>query len=312
MKNKKLIYGCMGLGGHWNNDPITKNDEKKAHDAVYTALEVGIDTFDHADIYMLGKAETVFGTLLKADSGLRQKIKIQSKAAIQLGVGPRGSNTYNFSKDYLLKQVGIILQRLQTEYLDTFILHRPDPLCDPAEIAETFRILQDRGWVKNFAVSNMSVAQIDALQQFVNLPIVANQIQFSLGHSILIDEIVRVNTNAGLDTSLAGMLQYAQLKNIELQAWGCIDRGLYLGHENSGKQEVEETKTFLKALTEKYNAPATAILLAWILRIPANIAPVIGTTNPERIKESALSLTVELSHEDWYALWLMAKGKVLP
>jgi len=302
----------MGLGGSWNAEPVTAEDEKKAYDAVYAAIDEGIDTFDHADIYTFGKAETVFGRLLKADSSLRSKIKIQTKAGIQIGAGARGSSTYNFSKEYLLAQVQLSLSRLQTDYVDQFILHRPDPLADLAEVAEAFRVMEERGWVKSFGVSNMSVSQIDAMQLFLDVPIISNQIQFSLGHSLLINDGVRINTNAGLDSTLAGMLQFSQVNKLELQAWGSIDNGLYLQEGNSGKREVDETRQLVKTLAHKYNTSETSILLAWIFRIPAYISPVIGTTNPARIRESVQALHVDLSREDWYNLWLTSQEKPLP
>ncbi|MDP3352738.1 MAG: aldo/keto reductase [Flavobacteriaceae bacterium] len=310
--NKFLIFGCMGLGGSWDTNPISKNDQKKAFDVIHTALENNITFFDHADIYMLGKAEKVFGMFLQEHPHLREKLKIQSKSAIQLHEGALNSNRYNASKEYLIKQVEAILKRLQTDYLDVFLVHRPDPLMNPSELAETFYYLKEKGYVNHFGVSNMSATQIEVLQKFSDIPIKHNQIQFSLGHSQLLENEVFFNTNHSVPANNFGMLAYAQLHNIEIQTYGSLDKGLFSNHQNTGIKTIDETKQLLHQLSEKYQTNILALQLAWIAKLPCKIVPIIGTTNLERIKQCAEFNQIELSREDWYDLWITAMGKKLP
>ncbi|MEI6574944.1 MAG: aldo/keto reductase [Bacteroidota bacterium] len=311
---KSLIYGCMGLGGGWSRDPITSDDERVAQLAVDAALENGITTFDHADIYAFGKSETVFGTVLKSNPGLREKIRIQSKAGIRLKTGPDNSNTYDFSRPYLEKQISGSLKRLNTEYLDLFLLHRPDPLMNPEELAEIFLFLKQRGWVKSFGVSNMSVRQIQVLNNYCGEEMVANQLQFGLAHTLILEEGVFVNNKripTGMD--MGGMLPYAQAHRMEIQAWRPLDRGKYVqAEEPSDDKACRDTKLLVQSLAHKYNTDASAVLLAWVLKLPCRISAIIGTTKPARIKSAADSLKIELSREDWYDLWLTANHLVLP
>jgi len=312
-KNKTLIYGCMGLGGEWNSQPITKEDEAKASLTINTALENGITIFDHADIYAHGKAEQVFGKILKKSPGLRDQVKIMSKAGICLNAGRGNSNTYNLSKAYLLKQVEASLKRLTIDCLDIFLLHRPDPLMEPPEVAETFQTMMDRGYAKSFGVSNMSIHQIDLIRKLCDVPIIANQIQFSLNHSLMIENEVYFNRNNAIDNTVSGMMAYSQLHSMEIQAWGSLDQGLYAGEtDTTGKKEVIETKKLLKALATKYDTNELAVQLAWIFKLPCGVTPIIGTTDPQRIKQCADSIKIELTREDWYDLWITAKNKSLP
>ncbi len=309
-----LIYGCMGLGGGWNRNPLTPNDEKTAHEAIYAALETGIERFDHADIYAYGKAEEVFGKVIKSNPGLRNKIILQSKSGIMLGKGPDNSNIYNFNKDYLIQQVRGILKRLQTDYLDIFLLHRPDILSHASEIAETFHYLREEGYVKQFGVSNMSVSQIRLIQNYWKEGLVANQIRLSLEHSMAVDIGVSINTSMiPYDSGLQGMLEFCQINNMAIQAWGSLDRGLYTGkpHASLDRKELETAKLVSK-LAGKFNVPENSILLAWLLMIPGTIQPIIGTTKPERIRACKKALEVKMSHEEWYELWITARGKPLP
>lgn len=313
-QNKSLIFGCMGLGGSWDSLPISKNDQHKAFEVIHTALEQNINFFDHADIYTLGKAEKVFGMFLKEHKNLRDQLKIQSKSGIQLHEGALHSNRYNSSKNYLINQVEAILKRLQTDYLDVFLVHRPDPLTHPAEIAETFYYLKEKGYVKAFGVSNMSATQLDVLQQFsVDIPISYNQLQFSLGHTQLIKNEVFFNTNNFVPFNNFGMLPYAQLHNIEIQTYGSLDKGLFSNStDNSDLKNVVDARKLLHILSEKYQTHVLALQLAWIAQLPCKIVPIIGTTNLDRIKQCAAFDQVELTREDWYDLWITAMGKKLP
>ncbi len=313
-KDKCLIYGCMGLGGGWNTDPVSLEDERTAHAAIDAALAIGIDTFDHADIYTFGKAEEVFGRVMKSDPGLREKIILQSKAGIHLGRGPKNANTYNFSREYLLQQVGIMLKRLQTEYLDVLLLHRPDSLMNAEEVAGTFHELRRRGLVKQFGVSNMSIHQIQLLQKYWTEPLAANQLQLSLGHSLVLDMGVSVNTRlVPYDSGMQGMLEYCQLHDMAIQAWSPLDRGLYTerGADSLSARELE-TSRLVGAFAERHGVTPSAIVLAWLFMIPGAVQPVIGTKNPDRIRACGQASAVRLSRDEWYQLWITARGQNLP
>jgi predicted oxidoreductase len=313
-KEKCMIFGCMGLGGGWNADPVTGDDEKKAAAAIHAAMEIGISTFDHADIYTFGKAEEVFGRVMKNDPGLRGKIILQSKTGIHLHQGPNNANTYNFSKKYILQQVGLMLKRLQTEYLDTLLLHRPDSLMNAAEVAETFHELKTQGLVRRFGVSNMSIHQIQLLQKYWTEPLAANQLQLSLGHSLALDIGVSVNTRLiPYDSGMQGMLEYCQLHDMTIQAYGPLDRGLYTdGHRDSHTEQQRNTARVVAETAERHGVTTSAIVLAWLLMIPGTVQPVIGTTNVDRIHACRDALAVRLTREEWYSLWITARGAHLP
>jgi len=301
----------MGLGGDWNNTPLTNNDLKKAEAAIEAALEIGINYFDHADIYTLGKAEQVFGKLLRKKSSLREGIKIQSKAGIRLNEGPLNSSIYDLSKKYLLQQVDIILKRLQIDYLDVFMLHRPDPLMEPEEIADAFRLLKESGKVKHFGVSNMSLHQVAFIQKYCDEPLVTNQIELSLDHNLLLDTGILVNRKNGLDfNGVEGLLEYSQLNKMSIQAYSPLAGGRFTG--NSAIATSKETIDVVNQLAEKYSTSAASILLAWLFKIPGTIQPVIGTTDPQRIRDCKDAVHIELSKKDWYNLWITAKGVKVP
>jgi predicted oxidoreductase len=309
-----LIYGCMGLGGGWSRDPLTPDDERVAHDAVFTALDTGIKIFDLADIYAYGKAEKVFGNVLKSNPGLREKIVIQSKAGIMLGKGPENSSIYNSSADYLVQQVNVILERLNTDYLDVLLLHRPDVLMDAAEVAETFYRLREQGLVKKFGVSNMSVSQIMLIRNYWKDGLVANQIRFGLGHALALDMAISIDTTMiPYDSGLQGMLEYCQVNHMAIQAWAPLDRGLYTGKPHASLDEKDlMTAVLVSRFAGKYHVHESSIALAWLLMIPGTIQPIIGTTKPDRIRACKDALSVKLSREEWYELWITARGKRLP
>lgn len=311
--NTNIIYGCMGLGGLWDESPITKQDRKKAFKAIEIALENGIDTFDHADIYTLGKAERVFGEFLISHPAIRSQMKIQTKAGIQLGAAALGSNRYNLSKDYLISAIESSLKNLQTEYLDMFLLHRPDPLTSILEITDALLLIKEKGYALNVGVSNMSVRQIESIQATANLRISANQIQFSLGHSLMLEDEVWLNRRETQDNTLAGMLAFAQTNHMTIQAWSPLDRGEYLKKPSEKKDhKTKNTQKLIKELSQKYEVEPIAIPLAWVLQLPANIQPIIGTTNPKRIKAATKAGDLLLTREDWYDLWVTSKGVQLP
>jgi len=303
----------MGLGGGWKANAITADDERIAEEAIQTALEIGITTFDHADIYAFGKAEEVFGRVLKHHPGLREKIFLQSKTGICLHQGKNNSNFYNLSKEYIISQVSSILKRLQTDHLDALLLHRPDSLMNAEEIAEAFDYLRKNGLAKHFGVSNMSVSQLKYIQHYWDEPLVVSQLQLSLTHPLLLETGVNVNTTKlGYDSGMQGMLEYCRMNKMAIQAWSPLSKGLFTKNSDELPEgNDKETAALVRELAQKYNVSAASLLLAWLFRIPGVIQPIIGTTNPDRIRDCKASTALQISREDWYDLWITTRGASL-
>lgn len=309
----RLAYGCMGLGGGWNEHPVNDDDIRQTHAVVDAALESGITFFDHADIYTFGKAEQVFGEVLKARPELRDNVVIQSKCAIRFE-DDQGPKRYDFSPEWVNESVDNILRRLHCEYLDILMLHRPDPLMEPAQLAEALHALQQSGKIRHVAVSNMHGAQIAHLQHYLDSPIVANQVELSLQKTAWIDEGVTAGHPASTGVGFtAGTLEYCQLNKVQIQSWGSLCQGLFSGRDVSSEPEhIKRTAELVARLAAEYQVSREAILLAFILRHPAAIQPVIGTTNVDRIRACQQALDVTLSREHWYALFESARGEELP
>ncbi|WP_394221746.1 aldo/keto reductase family oxidoreductase [Alteromonas gracilis] len=308
----QLVYGCMAIGGEWDYNPITKEQIQHAFTAIDAALEAGITVFDHADIYRMGKAEQAFGELLKARPNLRSDIILQSKCGIRFDddLGPK---RYDFSKDWIVKSVENTLSRLNTEYLDLLLLHRPDPLMEEEEVAAAFDALHESGKVKHFGVSNMSGVQMQHLNHYINQPLIANQVEMSLTNLGFVDEGIYVGNPDGKNVNFtAGTLEYAKQNGIQMQSWGPSSQGKYSGAPVTLTAQEEATKKLITSLAQKYDVSSDAIVLAWLMRHPSNIQPIVGSANPSRIKASAEATTISLSREDWYALYVSAKGVELP
>lgn len=314
IKSKSLIYGCMGLGGGWNQNSITAADERVAEMAIEAAMEIGISIFDHADIYTYGKAEEVFGRILKRRPSLRSEMVLQSKVGICRGANPGDSSIYNLSKTYIIAQVEGILRRLQTDSLDILLLHRPDALLVAEEVAETFDHLKQQGKVKQFGVSNMSVSQVRNLQRCCTDPLVANQLQLSLAHTLMLDLGVAVNTRlVTVDSGMQGILEYCQETGMTIQTWSSLDKGLYTETPHSQlTDKQQETSKLVAALAEKYSTTPASIVLAWLMMIPGNIHPIIGSTKPSRILACKDASLINITREEWYGLWISARGEKLP
>lgn len=313
--NSRVIYGCMGLGGGWTKNPISKDDVKTAEACVEAALEAGMRTFDHADIYAFGKAESVFGQVLAGRPELREAIQIQSKCGIRFP-DAHGGQRFDFSKAYILRAVDGILGRLGIPTLDTLLLHRPDVLMEPDEIAEAFAALRAAGKVRQFGVSNMSAAQMQFLQRSLEMPLVANQLELSLSHRHWLDATIHVNQDAGREVHFGeGTLEYCQMHGVQLQAWSPLSRGLYTSPLTGSEPDaVRETALLVQAMAADYGVAPEAIVLGWLMRHPAKIQPVIGTTNPTRIRASADAdrIAQTMTREQWYALYVAARGVALP
>ena len=309
----KLVFGCMGLGGGWNKDPITSTHLKQTHECIDNAIEGGINFFDHADIYTFGKAEQVFGQALSERPELREHIYIQSKCGIKFA-DEKGPKRYDFSADWIEQSVENSLKRLNTQYLDVLMLHRPDPLMEVDEVARVFSCLKESGKVKHFAVSNMQQHQMNFLQHALDMPIVANQIEASLQKHQFIDEGLYAGNSDGKDINFTpGNIEYCRSFDIQIQSWGSLCQGLYTGGDLSNASQADiNTSILVNKLAAIYGTSAEAIVLAWLLRHPASIQPIIGTTNAKRIKASSEAINVHLSREHWYALYESAKGCEVP
>lgn len=277
--------------------------KQTVRELIDTAMDCGINFFDHADIYAKGEAECVFGEAV--DPALREKIILQTKCAIRPGV------CYDFSKQHILESVDGSLKRLNTDHIDILLLHRPDTLMEPEEVAEAFDILERQGKVRCFGVSNQNSAQIELLNHYCGNRLMVNQLQFSIAHCGIVDSGLNVNihNDAGVDRD-GGILEYCRLKGITIQAWSPLQYGMFEG-VFLGSEKFPELNRLIDELAEKYHVSNNAIAVAWILRHPAKIQTIVGSTNPQRIADIARAADVTLTREEWYALY-MAAGKRLP
>lgn len=309
-----IVLGCMGLGGGWDDAPIEPEHVKQAQEAVEAAIEVGINMFDHADIYRRGKAEQVFGQVLKEQPGLREKIFIQSKCGIRFAQGDTVPGRYDFSEEHILQSVDGELQRLGIEYLDCLLLHRPDPLGEPEVVAAAIDQLHKSGKVRYFGVSNMNAGQIELLQRYADQPFIVNQLELNLLHTGFLDTGVHVNQEAArANTFPDGTMEYMQLHDIQVQAWSPLAQGYLSGRPLGGQPEsVRATARLVREMAQQKSTTPEAVLLAWLMKHPAGIQPVIGTTNPDRIRACGQADAVSLSREEWYRLYVTSRGRPLP
>jgi predicted oxidoreductase len=312
-----LIYGCMMIGGNFDGSPLSAEQRKKGRAAIDAALECGLNFFDHADIYCFGKSETVFGEFLAANPDLRDKIIVQSKCGICLQNQPEEGlpGRYDLSFDHIVKAVDGSLRRLQTDHLDILLLHRPDILVEPQEVAQAFDRLYRTGRVRNFGVSNHSPAQIELLKESLEQPIVVNQIEYNPLHTVLHDSAIHANMKRPhFGNPGEGVIEYCRLHEIALQAWGSLAKGVLTGKRPGPDAEprIRETAMVIERLAKQQGVSREAIAVAWILRHPAGIRPVVGTTNPDRIRACCEATKAELSRTDWYQIYTAALGHGVP
>ncbi|SFJ49294.1 Predicted oxidoreductase [Paenibacillus sp. UNC496MF] len=310
----QLVLGCMRLGGDWNaQSAITAEHYRQGREALDAALEIGINMFDHADIYAAGKAERVFGQVLKERPSMRGEIILQSKCGIRFA-DEEGPHRFDFTEGHIVRSVDGILERLGTEYLDILLLHRPDPLVDPEETARAIQRLKASGKVRHFGVSNMSQGQIRLLAAYSGEPFIVNQLEMSLRKHGFLDTAISVNQETARDNVFPeGSMEYMRLENIQLQSWGPLAQGIYSGRSLEGQSEsVAATAKLVAELAERLDTTTEAVVLAWLMTHPAGIQPVIGTVNPERIRACKDAATLRLAREDWYRLYTAALGRNLP
>ena len=291
-----VAVGCMRMNGL---------DKQSAETFVKTAMELGANFFDHADIYGGGECESIFAEAAGMNAGVREKMILQSKCGIVPG------KMFDFSKEHILESVDGILGRLKTDYLDVLLLHRPDALVQPEEVAEAFDILQANGKVRHFGVSNQDPYFIQLLQSAVKQPIVANQLQLSLTNATLISQSLNMNIpdEHAVDRD-NGALNFCRLNHITVQAWSPFQYGTFAG-VFLGNKKFPALNAKVDEMAGKYGVSPTTIAVAWILRHPAGIMAVTGTMNTTRLKDCVKAAEVNLSREDWYALYLAA-GHRLP
>ncbi len=284
---------------------ITERSKKEAEQLINTAMENGINFFDHADIYAKGEAESFFAEAIQMNSCIREKIVLQTKCSIRPGC------CYDFSKKYILESVDQSLKRLKTDYVDFLLLHRPDTLMEPEEVAEAFSILEEQGKVKYFGVSNENSYQIELLNKYCENKICVNQLQLSLTNCGIFDSGINVNmeNRHGYDVA-GGILEYCRLKDITIQAWSPFQYGFFEG-VFLDNEKFPELNREIDQLAAKYAVENSAIAVAWILRHPAHIQTIVGTTNAKRLQDICKAADIELTREEWYSLY-MAAGKQLP
>jgi len=289
-----VALGCMR---------IAKLPTAEAATLLHTALDAGINFFDHADIYGGGKSEEKFAEALGMNPTVREKLILQSKCGIRQGF-------FDFSKEHILASVDGSLQRLQTDYLDVLLLHRPDALVEPEEVAAAFSSLETSGKVRHFGVSNQNPMQIELLKKFVSQPILFNQLQLSITNTGMIDAGLNVNMQIDAGVNRDGsILDYCRLHEITIQPWSPFQYGFFEGVFLDNPKFPELNKA-IDALAAEKGVTNTTIAVAWLLRHPAHMQPIIGTTNPGRVKESCQASDITLTRQEWYAIYRAAGNKL--
>ena len=290
----EISLGCMRI------NEITSND---AASLISTALEQGIDFFDHADIYGDGKSEEVFAEAIGTTNYSREKYMLQTKCGIQPGY-------FDFSKEHILNSVDKSLKRLKTDYIDVLLLHRPDTLMEPEEVAEAFTKLHSSGKVKYFGVSNQKPMQIELLNKYLEQNIIINQLQLSITNTGMIDSGLNVNmeNNASIDRDNS-ILEYCRLKDITIQAWSPFQYGMFAG-VFLDNDKFPELNNKINEIAKIKGVTNSAIAVAWILRHPAKIQTIVGTTKSKRLKDICQASNVQLTRQEWYEIYRAAGNKL--
>lgn len=309
-----MILGCMKLCGGMQARGVNEEEIDLAERAVDAALESGITMFDHADAYAQGQAEAVFGEVLRRRPGLRDGIVIQSKCGYR--IQPGVAKMYDFSRDHIMRAVEDSLKRLRVERLDILLLHRPDPLMEPEEIAEAFVRLRDAGKVAHFGASNVGAAQLAFLQRSLPMQLVVNQLDLSLGKLDWIDSGILMNRRIEHQVRFPeGTLEYCREHGVQIQSWGALAQGRFTGRPSDNPTDAErETAALVAQLAESYGTTGESIVLGWLMKHPAKVQPVIGTLNPRRIAAcgDAARIAQAMTRQEWYTLYQTGRGQPIP
>ena len=293
-----IIQGCMRMLA------LSVEDAAKV---IRNAYDLGVTFFDHATCYGNGEAEQRFGDAFPQTGLKHEDVFLQGKVGLCFE-----RNEFDWTKENILSSVDDSLRRLRTDYLDAVLLHRPDVIFEPEEVAEAFQMLSDSGKVKYFGVSNLMPMQIELLKKYVRQPLVFNQVQLSLEQSQLIDQALYMN-NKTTEFSVnrdGSLLDYCRLNDITIQAWSPLQYGMFKG-TFVDHPDFPELNKALSEIGEREDVSKTAVAIAWILRHPAKMQAIAGTMNPTHLRDICDANKVELSHHDWYQLYLAA-GKYLP
>lgn len=304
LMSSRLAYGCWRIAGTWNPAEVTAESRAAGKAAIAAAYEAGYTLFDNADVYCRGEAERILGAVLKEISGMRDRVLIATKCGIRPAGDPRADSPqrYDFSAAHIVASCEQSLQRLGIETIDVLMLHRPDFLADPAEVAEAFAQLKSAGKVRHFGVSNFRPTLLTLLQVVCPQPILVHQIEISL---------------ARFDAFTDGTLDQCMIERITPMAWSPLAGGLIGGGAKRllRFQEVYRPEKFLPVVDQIAQARGvtrTAVALAWLLKHPARIIPVVGSTDPGRIRDAATAPEIDLSREEWYRLLTAARGEPVP
>jgi len=306
LKVSRIALGCMRLS----------ENKADAMASIKAALDAGITLFDHADIYGRGAREAMFAHIWDEVPGLRSQIVLQSKCGIRSAgdPDPGSPHRYDFSYEHIVRSVEGSLRRLKTDYLDVLLLHRPDVLMEPAEVARAFDELRRAGKVRYFGVSNHTSHQIAVLQRALDQPLVANQLLLGLLHSELFEQGVRLSSRPVMRNVRGdGTLEHCWLNGITIQAWSPLSSGAVTGNlPASAEPHVAQTAEVVAEMAAARGVSKEAIALGWLLRHPAGILPIIGTMNPARIRASCEATEVQMSREEWYRLFIASRGEDIP
>ncbi|KHN52843.1 aldo/keto reductase [Dickeya fangzhongdai] len=289
-----IALGCMRLAGKTQQDAVT---------LLQTALDAGINFFDHADIYGGGRSEEVFAAAVRQAGIARDQLLIQSKCGIRPGF-------FDFSKAHIIAAVEGSLKRLNTDYLDALLLHRPDTLCEPDEVAAAFDELEASGKVRHFGVSNQHPLQVELLKTAVRQPLLANQLQLSIMHTPMIDAGFNVNMTHAPSLHHDGMvLEYSRLQGMTIQAWSPFQYGFFDGVfvDNDKFPQLNAT---LSHIAGQHGVSTTALAAAWILRHPASMQVIVGSMDPHRLQDIATASELRISREEWYEIYRAAGNKL--
>lgn len=286
---------------------IKDKSVKEVEELVETALSVGINAFDLADIYGRGRCEELLGLVLKNRPDLREKMWIQSKCGIRI----EEFTYFDFSKDYIIKSVDGILQRLKIYHLDSLLLHRPDALMESDQVAEAFDLLYKQGKVRDFGVSNQNPMMMELLKKDVKQPLAVNQLQLSAAFTPGFESAFHVNMEDSQAAMRDGSIfEYCQLHDVVIQAWSVLQFGYFKGNF-VGNEKFQALNQVLDRLAIKYGVTSSTIAISWILRYPAKMQAVVGTTNPKHLREVSRAANFSLTRKEWYEIYLAA-GNNLP